>query len=208
MSTPAGPGKPRGLALILGWRRVRFVLFFSLAWSLLLALAGNSGWTSILARTLWLGFTALLVFGVFEQWPRRLPRWLARWVLQVVSVAFIIPPALALSFALTTARGEPPFYHVPGRMRGFSMLAGLGVFVAPWVALAALVRQKEALARHQALAFDLERSQLERQALDARLNLLQAQVAPHFLFNTLANVPALIAAGSPRASAVLRRFPA
>jgi sensor histidine kinase YesM len=34
----------------------------------------------------------------------------------------------------------------------------------------------------------LERSELERQALDARLHLLQAQVAPHFLFNTLANV--------------------
>ena len=66
------------------------------------------------------------------------------------------------------------------------------------------MRQKEALAREQALAFDLERSELERQALDARLHLLQAQVAPHFLFNTLANVQALVDAGSPQASAVLR----
>jgi sensor histidine kinase YesM len=66
------------------------------------------------------------------------------------------------------------------------------------------MRQKEALARHQAQAFDLERSQLERQALDARLRLLQAQVAPHFLFNTLANVQALVEAGSPQASDVLR----
>ena len=80
----------------------------------------------------------------------------------------------------------------------------LGLLLAPWVALAALVRQKDALARHQALAFDLERSELERQALDARLRLLQAQVAPHFLFNTLANVQALVDAGSPQASAVLR----
>src|SRR5205085_2400770 len=74
---------------------------------------------------------------------------------------------------------------------------------APWVALAALVRQKEALARHQALAFDLERSEFERQALDARLRLLQAQVEPHFLFNTLANVRELVDSGSPQASAVL-----
>ena len=51
---------------------------------------------------------------------------------------------------------------------------------------------------------DLERSEYERQALDARLHLLQAQVAPHFLFNTLANVQALVDAGSPQASAVLR----
>src|ERR687897_1601153 len=38
----------------------------------------------------------------------------------------------------------------------------------------------------------------------ARLHLLQAQVAPHFLFNTLANVQALVDVGSPHASAVLR----
>jgi sensor histidine kinase YesM len=33
------------------------------------------------------------------------------------------------------------------------------------------------------LAVALERSELERQALNARLHLLQAQVASHFLFN-------------------------
>jgi LytS/YehU family sensor histidine kinase len=61
------------------------------------------------------------------------------------------------------------------------------------------VRQKEAFARDQKLAFALERRELERQALDARLHLLQAQVAPRFLFNTLANVQALVDAGSPQA---------
>jgi len=71
-----------------------------------------------------------------------------------------------------------------------------------------VVRQKEAFARDQKLAFALERSELERQALDARLHLLQAQVAPHFLFNTLANVQALVDAGSPHASDVLRSLTA
>ena len=66
-----------------------------------------------------------------------------------------------------------------------------------------MVRQREAFARGQALAFDLERSELERQALDARMRLLQAQVQPHFLFNTLANVQALVDAGSPQAAKVL-----
>ena len=74
---------------------------------------------------------------------------------------------------------------------------------APWIALGAMVRQREAFARDQALAFELERSELERKALDARLRLLQAQVEPHFLFNTLANVQALVDAGSPQASSVL-----
>ena len=61
------------------------------------------------------------------------------------------------------------------------------------------------VARDQALAFELERSELERKALDARLRLLQAQVEPHFLFNTLANVQALVDAGSPQASEVLEQ---
>ena len=89
-------------------------------------------------------------------------------------------------------------------MEGFAALTGLGIFLSPWIALGALVRQKEALAREQALALDLARSEAERLALDARLNLLQAQVAPHFLFNTLANVQALVETGSPKAPEVLR----
>jgi LytS/YehU family sensor histidine kinase len=84
------------------------------------------------------------------------------------------------------------------------LLTHVALLVAPWTALAAIDRQKEAIARHQTLEFALERSELERQALDARVHLLQAQVAPHFLFNTLANVQALVDMGSPQASRVLR----
>jgi two-component sensor histidine kinase len=195
--------RPRGLALLLGWRRVAFTLLFSLAIGTLIGLNWKSGWSSAVVRVIALGLLAMLVFGVVEQWPRRLPRWVGRWVLQVLAVAIAIPIGTALIYWLSTEAGAPPFYKVKDRMEGFAALCGLGIFLAPWIALGALVRQKEALARHQALAFDLERSELERQALDSRLHLLQAQVAPHFLFNTLANVQALVDAGSPRASEVL-----
>jgi hypothetical protein len=189
---------------MLGWGRLRFTLLFSIALGLLLGRHWNSGMWSALSRTVMLGLIAMLVFGLFEQWPKRLPRWLARWVLQVVGVALAIAPSTAIIYWLSTPAGAPAFYRVKDRMEGFGALVGLGLLLAPWLALGALVRQKEALARHQALAFDLERSELERQALDARLHLLQAQVAPHFLFNTLANVQALVDAGSPQAPAVLR----
>jgi LytS/YehU family sensor histidine kinase len=96
--------------------------------------------------------------------------------------------------------GAPPFLEDNDWM----LVTFAAMLVAPWTALAAIVRQKEAVVRDQNLAFALERSELERQAADARLHLLQAQVAPHFLFNTLANVQALVDAGSPHASPVLR----
>src|SRR5207237_3117583 len=96
----------------------------------------------------------------------------------------------------------------PDRMNGWTHLTFAAILLAPWTARGAVVRQKEAFARDQKLAFALERSGVEREALDARLHLLQAQVAPHFLFNTLANVQALVDAGSPHASAVLRSLTA
>ena len=204
MSALADSGKPRGLALMLNWRRVRFTILFSMALALLFSFGWKSGLPSLLFRAVLLGLTVMLVFGLFEQWPKRLPRWVARWVLQVIGVGVVIPPTTAIIYALSTPPGAPHFYQVPARMEGFGLLCGVGLLVAPWVALAALVRQKDALARHQALTFELERSELERQASAARLRLLQAQVAPHFLFNTLANVQALVDAGSPRASDVLR----
>jgi signal transduction histidine kinase len=193
---------------MLNWRRLRFVLLFTVVWGLLIGLHWTSGPWSAIKRTVLVGFVAMLVFGLFEQWPKRFPKWLSRWVLQVVGVALVIPPTTAIIFAMTTAPGAPPFFEDAERRAGFSMIAGMGVLFGPWIALGALVRQKEALARHQALAFDLERSELARQALDARLSLLQAQVAPHFLFNTLANVQALVDAGSPRAPEVLRSLTA
>src|SRR5438128_1795814 len=202
--SPAAPLGPRGLASILGWRRVAFTLTLSTLIALALSNHWKQGPLVGLIRVVPLGFMAMLTFGLFEQWPKRLPRWLERWVLQVVSVALAMPISSAAIYWLSTAPGAPPFYDVPKRMNSFLHLSMLGLLVAPWAALAALVRQKDALVRHQTLAFELARSELERQASEARLRLLQAQIAPHFLFNTLANVQALVDAGSPQARVVLR----
>jgi LytS/YehU family sensor histidine kinase len=119
-----------------------------------------------------------------------------------------MPVTTLLVYVLSTPQNAPPFWNDPVRMNGWTHLTFAAILLAPWTALAAVVRQKEAFARDQKLAFALERSEFERQALDARLHLLQAQVAPHFLFNTLANVQALVEAGSPHAPAVLRSLTA
>jgi hypothetical protein len=187
-----------------GWRRIAVPVGVAVLIGLLVSLIWQSGVLSLLLRTVMLALLASAVFTLFERWPRRLPAWVGRWVLQVVSVALVMPLGTLAIYVLSTESGAPPFWEEDLRLQGFALLTLLGVLIAPWVALGALVRQKEAIARSQALAFELERSELERQALDARLNLLQAQVAPHFLFNTLANVQALVDAGSPRAAAVLR----
>ncbi|WP_395790565.1 sensor histidine kinase [Aquimonas sp.] len=197
------PPRASGFALLLNPSRLAWVGAAALLWGLLLSLVWQSGLLSLWIRVLAVAAAALLAFGLFEQWPSRLPRRLARWVLQVLAVAAVVPLTALVFWSLSTDPGAPPFYREQDRLIGFLLLSLSGLLLAPWFALAALVRQKDALARHQALAFALERSELERQAVDARLHLLQAQVAPHFLFNTLANVQALVDSGSGQASSVL-----
>jgi hypothetical protein len=202
MSTATVTARPRGLAVMLAWRRVRFTLLTSLPFGLMLSLASVTPTIIVVSRTMILGLSVMLIFGLFEQWPKRLPQWLGRWVLQLIGVAAVIPFGALLAYELTTG-GHPDLDTDKQRMRGYMSLVVTGWLFAPWIAVGALVRQREAFARDQALAFELERSEFERKALDARLRLLQAQVEPHFLFNTLANIQALVDAGSPQASKVL-----
>jgi Histidine kinase len=51
-----------------------------------------------------------------------------------------------------------------------------------------------------------QQAEAEKRATEAQLRLLQAQMEPHFLFNTLANVLTLIDAEPPRAKAMLESF--
>ncbi len=155
----------------------------------------------LIGRTMFLAVVLLLAFTAAGQWRQGLvPRWLA----QVLAVGLAAPAGTFLVYLLSTGGDVLAFVQTPGRVMGFVWIAGTGMSIGLVLALGALYRERDAQARSQALAFELERETLERQALDARLTLLQAQIEPHFLFNTLANVQALVETGSPRAAPVLQ----
>ncbi len=177
--------------------------------SALLGLIISAGFVTsaigVVGRAVIVGLFVLLVFALFERWPARLPAWLARWVLQVLGVALAVPVGvLGVYFVMTLGQGG--FLHDGRRINGVLLMSVCGMLVAPWVAMSALLRQRDDAVRAQALAFAQERSELERQAVNARVRLLQAQVEPHFLFNTLANVRELVDSGSPQASTVLENL--
>jgi hypothetical protein len=198
MTEVAAAARPVGIIAKIA-RRVAVALAVSIGAGLLMVYPWKGTLSSLFLLTTILGLSATAAFSLFEVWPRRLPRWIQRWVLQVVAVG-VFMPLTGLLIHRNFPRGAPLF----AENHDWLILTFLAVLVAPWTAFAAIIRQKEAFARDLNLAFALERIELERQALDARLHLLQAQVAPHFLFNTLANVQALVDAGSPHASTVLR----
>ena len=94
--------KPRGLAAILGWRRVRFTLIVSTVLGLLLSIASETPTIIWIFRAVLVGLIALLAFGLLEQWPDRLPKRLARWVLQLIGIVVVIPFAALLAYWMTT----------------------------------------------------------------------------------------------------------
>src|SRR5215468_9410718 len=65
-------------------------------------------------------------------------------------------------------------------------------------------RRAELAARQATQRADTE--QLERTVLEARMEALQAQIEPHFLFNTLASIDQLIQTDPPRASKMQQAF--
>ena len=203
MAMAAHTLKPTGLARIFGWRRVRFVLIVSLMFGVLLNIGNQAPAVIVFARAIIVGMAILFMFGLFEEWPHSLWRPFSRWGWQLLGIVVVIPFAAAFAYWITTG-GDPELGTNKLRQTGYAQLCMTALLFAPWIAVGAVIRQREAFARDQAMAFELEKSELERKALDTRLRLLQAQVEPHFLFNTLANIQALVDAGSPQASSVLK----
>ncbi|NNG23721.1 sensor histidine kinase [Telluria aromaticivorans] len=64
--------------------------------------------------------------------------------------------------------------------------------------------KKRAVAEAQVANAAAEREAMQRQLSETRMQMMQAQVEPHFLFNTLASVEHLIQVDPPRASAMQR----
>jgi signal transduction histidine kinase len=184
---------PSGFRRIFAWPRLRFTLGISAMFGLLTGLHSKAALPLDVLRALIVGGAILFMFGWLEQWPRRLPRWLPRTVLRLIGIALVIPISTGFAFGITGGGSE----------HDFGLLAVVALLFAPWIAIGTILRQRDAFAREQALEFELQRSEFERRESDARLRLLQAQVEPHFLFNTLANVQALVDSGSPQASKVL-----
>ncbi len=97
--------------------------------------------------------------------------------------------------------------HVPSLLEHASLVVWLDFAPSVLVAGAAIVLFSLFFqSTHIRAALEQERreaAELRQSETAARLALLQAQIEPHFLFNTLANVQSLIERDPPRASAML-----
>lgn len=183
------------------WQRFAVTIVCAALLGTLISLGSTFPREVVLGRTVIAGMLALSAFSISEHWPQRLPRFVARWFWQLFWVGVCTPFAAFFAYSLTT--GGDPQFHDKDRFQSALVLAVFGTLVAFGVALAAMLNEREALARRQHLALELTRSELARLETESRWRQLQAQTTPHFLFNTLANVQALLDMGSPQASTLL-----
>ncbi|WP_338845299.1 histidine kinase [Massilia sp. W12] len=82
----------------------------------------------------------------------------------------------------------------------FVVLAIIGILVSK----ALMGSKKKAEEETEQARAKAEREALQRQVSEAKMQMMQAQVEPHFLFNTLASVEFLIETDPPRAAAMQR----
>jgi hypothetical protein len=96
--------------------------------------------------------------------------------------------------------------HVSGNSRGGIVPLLMAALAVMWVMRYVVRSRVKADARADQAEAVAEREALERKVVEARLQALQAQVEPHFLFNTLAAVEHLIETDPPRAGEMQRHL--
>jgi signal transduction histidine kinase len=201
MSAVAPPSAASSLLAALTLRRVMVAIMLAVSVAAALNPLFVTPFVVLLGRTLVIAMVLLVVFIAAGLWKQP---WLPAWLVRVLAVAVAAPIATFVVYLPAVGGDVSAVLAHEGRVSGFMLIAGCSLVIGPLLALAALYRERDAQARSQMLQFELEKSVLERQALDSRLQLLHAQIEPHFLFNTLANVQELVESGSPQAAVVLK----
>jgi signal transduction histidine kinase len=89
------------------------------------------------------------------------------------------------------------------RLWGVTITTSMGIGFGCVFTAMLILREQRARALADLHKAESERHQLEKQVMATRLQVMQAQVEPHFLFNTLANVQHLVQADPQAASRML-----
>ena len=134
------------------------------------------------------------------------PKWLPAGLARIGAIVLTAPVAALITALVTQRENFIAFLSKTETLAGHVMMVVLALFFGVPFALLAMRGERKERERADRLQVALEKNTLERELVDARLRLLQAQIEPHFLFNTLANVEALVASGSANAGPVLRHL--
>jgi len=124
----------------------------------------------------------------------------------IVAVALALAVAVAGGTLVDIARGRDPmtFMFASAQLRHIVIAAVVfGVLYSLLIALITTLRNREYAALTAHLEAKRRQSELSRQLAESRLKMLQLQVEPHFLFNTLGSAQQLAEKGAPDAARLI-----
>jgi len=177
-----------------------------------LAAAGLPVWLAVLASLFVWGALALGLLGAWMAPDRFEARRLARVALLTSAFAYLgalagfLAGRMARHGSLVTETLPEALARAAWQATPILLALVAGVFALMW----GVAQLKGVHLQREMAALELvrERDSAARQASEAQLRLLQAQIQPHFIFNTLATVQHWVDGGDPRAGALLRSLTA
>jgi signal transduction histidine kinase len=153
-------------------------------------------WFDYLGECLLMGVPIMVAVTTVETLAPGRPRWLAVPVVAVALGAGAIVGALALI----------PYYDLPPESAFDERFVSDVVYwmlIAGGMVLIYAMQRRAAVAAATAHEARVHRVALGKQMLEAQLQVMRAQIEPHFLFNTLANVKRLAQTDGPASLAML-----
>ncbi len=162
-------------------------------------------WNQLVAQSIGYSIHALFELGGLlriDAWVRR-----SGWIAKTFYYSFVSTAGLLLGFGIVSLVLDPSMFinwlRNPGML---ATMTGGSVFISIVMSVVLYL-----LARRASAEVELEREKarterIEREAVLANLRALQAQIEPHFLFNTLANVTSLIDPDPAKARRMLESF--
>jgi sensor histidine kinase YesM len=172
-----------------------------LSW--LLHKASGTPFYAVFGRIGFIGACLLMAYSAAA--PLR-PSWMSQQSARLLAIIIVAPLASMATAVITQGPHVFSYLQSVEMLTGHILMVVLALVFGLVMAMLAMRGERKERERADQLQVALEKNRLERELLDARLRLLQAQIEPHFLFNTLANVEALVASGSPNAGLVLRQL--
>ena len=151
----------------------------------------------LLITALCVGYTSMVLFTIAGNIRQ------ARVPPEAMQVLAVIVGSVLGTILAGFVKGRDLSNMFSERLVGVAISMGLGIGFGCVVVAGAILRAKHARDQERIAKAEAERNQLEKNVLEARLQLMQAQVEPHFLFNTLANVQHLVETDAAAASRML-----
>ena len=191
------------------WRRFAVDGMYVAAFNVLCALmitfvfgGGRAFWPNLLL-SMCIGLTTWMLIDLarFILWRDQLkPNWLQ--FLPVLALAVMAGVFIGSTVASWLMGARLNLERFLSGERGVSALL-FTIFATALATVFFATRDRLSQARAEAAMERARAEAVERQALQAQLQLLQAQIEPHMLFNTLANLQGLIALDPARAQTML-----